>query len=268
MRASRLLNILLLLQTHGRLSAERLAEKTEASVRTVHRDIEELSAAGVPVRAARGAAGGFELLEGWRTRLTGLTPIEAQAMFMAGAPGAAAQLGLGTASASAQLKMLAALPPEWQADAQRVSARFHLDPVGWYRREQRLDHLPTVAEAVWKERRLRIRYESWKADVERRIEPLGLVMKAGDWYLVASAGGKEPRTYRVSNIHGLKATHEPFTRPSSFDLARYWDQSIERFEAGLPPAGGSLRASASRVENPRPLSGAVSETGDRAHGQA
>src|SRR5260221_12431850 len=103
MRASRLLNILLLLQAHGRLSARRLAGEVEVSVRPLHRDIEELSASGVPVRAARGAAGGFELLAGWRTRLTGLTPVEAQAMFMAGAPGPAAQLGLGAASASAQL---------------------------------------------------------------------------------------------------------------------------------------------------------------------
>src|SRR5258706_10120785 len=120
MRASRLLNILLLLQTHGRLSAERLAEKTEASVRTIHRDIEELSASGVPVRAARGAAGGFELLAGWRTRLTGLTPVEAQAMFMAGTPGPPAPPRLGAARAPPPLKMLAGLPPPAQAPAPRL----------------------------------------------------------------------------------------------------------------------------------------------------
>jgi predicted DNA-binding transcriptional regulator YafY len=267
MRASRLLNILLLLQTHGRLSAERLAEKTEASVRTIHRDIEELSAAGVPVRAARGAAGGFELLEGWRTRLTGLTPAEAQAMFMAGAPGPAAQLGLGAAAASAQLKMLAALPPEWQADARRVGARFHLDPVGWYRREEQLDYLPAVADAVWNERRLRIRYESWKAVVDRRVEPLGLVLKAGSWYLVATSGNKEARTYRLSNILALQALETSFKRPRGFDLARYWGESIARFEAGLYRASATVRASKLGLSRLRSLSAAVSEAIDRAPGK-
>src|SRR6478672_12547343 len=120
MRASRLLSTLLVLQARGRMSARRLAEEMGVSVRTVLRDIDELSAAGVPVRAARGVDGGFELMEGWRTRLTGLTPAEAQAMFMAGAPGPTAQLGLGDAAGSAQLKMMASLPEAWQADARRV----------------------------------------------------------------------------------------------------------------------------------------------------
>jgi predicted DNA-binding transcriptional regulator YafY len=267
MRASRLLNILLLLQTHGRMSAERLAEKAETSVRTIHRDIEELSAAGVPVRAARGAAGGFELMEGWRTRLTGLTPAEAQAMFMAGAPGPAAQLGLGDAAASAQLKMLASLPPEWQADARRIGARFHLDPVGWYRREERLEHLPAVADAVWHERRLRIRYESWKAVVDRRIEPLGLVLKAGAWYVVANSAGKEPRTYKLSGILALEPTGASFKRPRNFDLARFWGESIERFEAGLYRATATVRASKIGLQRLRYLSAAVSEAIDRSRGK-
>jgi predicted DNA-binding transcriptional regulator YafY len=264
MRASRLLNILLLLQTHGRMSAERIAEKTETSVRTIHRDIEELSAAGVPVRAARGAAGGFELMEGWRTRLTGLTPAEAQAMIMAGAPGPAAQLGLGAAAASAQLKMLAALPPEWQADARRVGARFHLDPVGWYRREEQLDYLPAVADAVWNEKRLRIRYESWKSVVDRRVEPLGLVLKAGAWYLVATSGTKEPRTYRLSNILALHPTGASFKRPAAFDLACYWNESIARFEAGLYRGTATVRASKLGLSRLRSSSAAVAEAIDRA----
>src|SRR5471032_1552863 len=199
MRAGRLLSILMLLQSRGRMSAQSLADEVEVSVRTVYRDIDHLSAAGVPVTVERGAAGGFELLDGWRTRLTGLTPSEAQAVFMAGAPGPAAQLGLGDAAASAQLKLLAALPAAWQAGARRVSSRFHLDPVGWYQSAARVDNLPAVAEAVWSERRVDIRYESWKGMVDRRIEPLGLVIKAGEWYVVANAG-KETRTYKLSNI--------------------------------------------------------------------
>src|SRR5216683_2126963 len=137
MRASRLLTILMLLQTSGRMSAQALAAEVEVSIRTVYRDIDELSAAGVPVYAERGRAGGFQLLEGWRTRLTGLTEPEARALFLAGLPGPAAELGLGDVMAAAQLKLLAALPADWQADARRVSARFHLDPVGWFRSAKR-----------------------------------------------------------------------------------------------------------------------------------
>jgi predicted DNA-binding transcriptional regulator YafY len=263
MRASRLLTLLMLLQSRGRMSAQRLAEEVEVSVRTVHRDIEELSASGVPVRSERGAAGGFELLEGWRTRLTGLTPVEAQAIFMAGAPGPAAQLGLGGAMASAQLKVLAALPAEWQADARRVGSRFHLDPVGWYRNVERLDHLPAVAQAVWNEQRLRIRYESWKGLVDRRIEPLGLVMKAGEWYVVAWADGVA-RTYKLSNIEALEVTGGKFVRPRHFDLARHWAESIERFESGLYRGTATVRASQAGLKRLKRLSAAVSEAIERA----
>jgi len=263
MRASRLLSLLMLLQTRGRVSARVLADELEVSERTIHRDVEHLSASGVPVIAERGAAGGFALLEGWRTRLTGLTPDEARAIFMAGAPGPAAQLGLGGAVASAQLKLLAALPPEWQADAGRVGARFHLDPVGWYRRVERLDCLPIVAQAVWDERRLRIRYESWKGVVERRIEPLGLVLKAGEWYVVATARG-EPRTYKLSNIHALDTLDGKFTRPRSFDLAAHWARSIERFEAELYGTTATVRVTANGLRRLRYLSAAVAEAVDRA----
>jgi predicted DNA-binding transcriptional regulator YafY len=263
MRASRLLTILMLLQSRGRMSAERLAQEVEVSVRTVHRDIEELSAAGVPVTAQRGAAGGFELLDGWHTRLTGLTPVEAQAIFMAGAPGPAAQLGLGGAMASAQLKLLAALPAKWRDDARRVGARFHLDPVGWYRNPERLDRLPAVAQAVWNEQRLRIRYESWKGLVERRIEPLGLVMKAGEWYVVAAAG-KAARTYKLSNIRSLEPAGGKFTRPRKFDLARHWAESIERFESELYRATATVRASPRGLKTLKHLSAAVSQAVGRA----
>src|SRR6185312_4632748 len=214
--SGRLLSLLMLLQAHGRVSASSLSEKLEVSVRTVLRDIDELSASGVPVRSVRGADGGFELLEGWRTRLTGLTPEEAQAMFMVGASGPAAQLGLGEATSTAQLKMLAALPPAWQTDARRIASRFHLDTVGWYRREERPTHLPAIAEAVWTERRLAIRYDSWKGIVDRTIAPLGLVVKSGEWYLVASAGkDSAPRTYKLSNVLELKVLG-PFPRPRRF----------------------------------------------------
>ena len=262
MRSGRLLSMLMLLQAHGRVSARRLAEETGVSVRTALRDMDELSASGVPVRALRGSAGGFELLEGWRTRLTGLTATEAQAMLMAGAPGPAAQLGLGDAAGSAQVKLLAALPEAWQADARRVATRFHLDTVGWYRREQRLDNLPHVAQAVWQDRRLAIRYESWKGVVERRVDPLGLVVKAGEWYLVALAGRGGPRTYRVANILGIAPASGTTRRPRGFDLARFWAQSIERFEAGLYRGSATVRANAAGLKKLRHASAALAQAVD------
>src|SRR5688572_2814079 len=200
----------MLLQTRGRVSARTLAEHLEVSTRTVYRDIDELSAAGVPVVVERGAAGGFELLEGWRTTLTGLTPGESQALFLSGLPGPVAELGLGDTMASAQLKLLAALPREWQPEARRISSRFHVDLAGWYRHLGPVSRLRELADAVWADRRVTLRYASWKGVVEPELEPLGLVVKAGVWYLVASpAGGRAgrrpatPRTYRVDNIREL-----------------------------------------------------------------
>ena len=267
MRAGRLMNLLLLLQARGRVSATTLADEMEVSVRTVLRDIEALSVSGVPVRAVRGPAGGFELMQGWRTRLTGLTPIEAQAMFMTGASGPAAQLGLGEAAATAQLKLLAALPEGWQADAERVVSRFHLDAIGWYQREESLPHLAAVAQAVWNGRRLAMRYESWKGLVERKVEPLGLVVKAGEWYLVARADTPAPRTYRVSNIQAVEAGGA-FKRPRRFDLAAYWQESLARFEAGLYRGTATLRASAKGLARARRLSAAVAAAVDAADGKA
>ena len=261
MRASRLLSILLLLQARGRMSAQELAEEVEASVRTVYRDVEHLSASGVPVTVKRGPSGGFELLGGWRTRLTGLTPKEAQAMFLAGTPGPAAQLGLGDAMASAQLKLLAALPAQWQADARVVGSRFHLDPIGWFQNPPRIDHLAAIAEAVWNERRVRIRYESWKDVVNRVIEPLGLVLKAGEWYVVAGAEN-EPRTYRLSNMHEVEVREEKFARPKKFELAKHWAASIARFEAGLYQGSAVVRVSPTGAKRLRNLSAAVSQAVD------
>jgi predicted DNA-binding transcriptional regulator YafY len=255
----------MLLQAHGRMSAARLAEETEVSVRTVHRDIEQLSASGVPVVAERGAAGGFKLMEGWRTRLTGLTPIEAQAVFMAGAPAAAAQLGLGEAATSAQLKLLASLPEAWQADAQRVAARFHLDAVGWYRTPPRADHLSEVANAAWNDRRLKVRYQSWNHVAEHQVEPLGLVLKAGEWYVVATST-KGIATYKVANILHVE-TGGAFKRPQRFDLAAHWASSIQRFEAGLYTATALLRVSPKGLQRLRDLGDAVSKAVDRAQGK-
>jgi predicted DNA-binding transcriptional regulator YafY len=221
-RASRLVSLLLLLQTRGRMTARDLASELEVSVRTVYRDVESLSAAGVPVYGDRGPAGGYQLVAGYRTKLTGMTREEADSLFLAGVPGPAAELGLGAVLAGAQLKLLAALPPELRDRAGRVRERFLLDAPGWYREADRTPHLAAVADAVWRQVPLRIRYERWEGQVDRTVHPLGLVLKAGIWYCVAAVGS-QPRTYRVSKIQALTAG-EPggFRRPSGFELATYW----------------------------------------------
>lgn len=252
----------MLLQSRGRLSAQALARELEVSVRTVYRDADELSASGVPVWADRGRLGGFQLQPGWRTRVDGLTAPEAQAMFLGGLPGPAAELGLGEAMASAQLKLLAALPDGWREDARRVSTRFHVDPVDWYRGPAATDHLPAIAQAVWRERRLDLRYESWSGVRRRRLDPLGLVLKAGVWYVVG-ASDKEPRTYRLSNIQELVVSGEGFERPKSFDLAAYWAASTQRFEAELYRGSAVLRVTPRGLKQLRGFSHAVADATDR-----
>ncbi len=262
MRASRLLSILMLLQTRGRMTAPALAAEVEVSIRTVYRDIDHLSAAGVPVYAERGRDGGFALLDGWRTRLTGLTAPEAQALFLAGLPGPASELGLGEVMQAAQLKLLAALPADWQADARRMSSRFHLDPAGWFSSATPADHLPAVADAVWTARRIKVRYESWNGISDRELDPLGLVLKAGIWYVVADTAGKL-RTYRLSNILALTALDAHFTRPADFDLARHWAASTQSFVTGLYRDMAVLRVSPQGLKLLRGLGPAVAEAATR-----
>ncbi|GAA3462329.1 YafY family protein [Saccharothrix longispora] len=229
MRASRLLQLLMLLQSRGRMTARELAAELEVSVRTVYRDVEALGSSGVPVYADRGPAGGYRLLDGYRTRLTGLTGEEAESLFLTGLPGPAAELGLGAVVAATQVKVLAALPPELRSRAGRVRERFHLDAPGWFRGAEGAPHLAAVADAVWRQRRVRIGYARWDGSAgERVVEPLGLVLKAGLWYLVARAG--DLRTYRVSRVGECAPLDEVFERPAGFDLAEYWAAWSERFE--------------------------------------
>lgn len=241
MRASRLLSILMLLQLRERLTAEALAAEFEVSVRTIYRDIDRLAEAGVPVYADRGPGGGFRLVDGYRTRLTGLASDEAEAMFMIGLPGPAAALGMGPAASNAGRKMLAALPRASGDVAGRMGARFHLDPVDWYRDEAPLQQLPAIARAVLDQTPLAMTYDSWRGVRERVVDPLGLVLKAGAWYLVARSDGV-PRIYKVANILQHAARDAPFERPADFDLAAWWSAETARFEAGLRPGIAQLRA--------------------------
>jgi len=260
--ASRLLSILMLLQSRGRVSAFALARELEVSVRTIYRDVDSLSAAGVPVYGDRGRSGGYQLRAGWRTQLTGLTTGEARALLMTNLPGPAKALGLGEAAASAHLKLLAALPDDWRSDAERVGARFHLDPVDWFRDAPPADQLRVVAEGVWSERRLRMRYESWAKVSERVVDPLGLVLKGGAWYLVAR-DKREPRTYRVAAIAQAQVLDERFTRPARFDLEAFWSASTRRFEEGVYRDVATLRVSADGLARLRHFSPIVAQAADR-----
>ncbi|MFF4589729.1 helix-turn-helix transcriptional regulator [Streptomyces sp. NPDC001388] len=234
MRASRLVTLLLLLQNRGRMTACRLAEELEVSVRTVYRDVEALAAAGIPLYGQAGHAGGYQLVDGYRTRLTGLTADEAQAAFLTALPGAAAQLGFGDALTTAQLKLRAALPAELREQAERIRTSFLLDAPGWYGEVDRAPHLPAVATAMWARRAVVLRYLRWRApeEIERRVEPYGLVLKAGRWYLVAG-GPSGIRTYRVDQILEVHTLDEEFVIPDGFDLAAHWSGYLVDFRSRL-----------------------------------
>jgi predicted DNA-binding transcriptional regulator YafY len=232
MRSSRLLAILILLQLRGRMSASELAAEFEVSIRTIYRDIDQLSAAGVPVYAERGREGGFQLMDGYQTKLTGLSGEEAQFVMLGGLGAVAADLGVGPELASAQMKLAASLPPAQGARAQFVEDRFLFDPTDWYRARERPEYLALAAQALWQERRLRIDYESWEKRATRMVDPLGIVLKSGAWYLVAASRGVA-RTYRVSNILSAAIQNDPNQRPKGFRLDDYWARQVADFEASL-----------------------------------
>ncbi|QGN48739.1 helix-turn-helix transcriptional regulator [Micromonospora sp. WMMD558] len=244
MRASRLLSLLLLLQTHGRMTAAQLAKRLEVSVRTVYRDVESLHSAGIPLYGEAGHAGGYQLVDGWRTRLTGLTAEEAERLFLAGLPGPAAELGYGAVVATVQRKLHAALPSALADRAARLQQRFHLDTPGWYADGDGSPHLAEVAEAVWRQRRVAVRYRSWNGEAERTLEPYGLVLKGGRWYVVAARPGRDgAATYRVSQILALTPLDEEFDRPAGFDLPAWWRAHVVRFRAGLHRDEATIRLS-------------------------
>jgi predicted DNA-binding transcriptional regulator YafY len=242
MSASRLVSILILLQLRSPLTAEALAEEFEVSIRTIYRDIDRLSAAGVPVYGDRGPGGGFQLLGGYKTRLTGLDADEAGALLMAGLPGPAGALGIGEAAIRARRKMLAALPPKTLETAGTLGERFHLDMADWYHLNDPPSHLPMLASALFEGRRISILYESWSQNRAWTLNPLGLVLKGGNWYLVGQSQGKQ-LTFRVSNMRDLAVTNETFVRPTGFVLAAWWAESLLRFEAELRPITAQLRVS-------------------------
>lgn len=240
MRADRLLSILLLLQTRGRMSARELAEQLEVSERTIHRDMESLSMAGVPVVAERGASGGWSLMESYRTNLTGLKPSEIQSLFVTPAR-LLDDLGLGQAAEVALLKLLAALPDLYRRDAEFARQHIYVDGAGWRDAREHIPCLPILQEAIWAGRKLAMTYQRTDgAAVERMVDPLGLVARGTVWYLVAAVDG-EPRTYRVSRVSEAHLCLDACTYPEGFDLATFWEQSKMDFKAQLPRYPATLR---------------------------
>jgi predicted DNA-binding transcriptional regulator YafY len=222
MRADRLLSILMLLQARGKLTAEQLAAELEVSVRTIYRDLDALSAAGVPVYAERGPGGGCALLDSYRTTLTGLTQDEVRALFMLSIPAPLAELGVGQELRAALFKLAAALPASRRGDEERVRRRIHLDSVAWFQTNEPVPYLHTIQRAVWDDRRLDLVYRlPFDARGQWRVEPYGLVAKASTWYLVCTHGG-HIRALRVSHVLDARLVDEPFQRPADFDLAAFW----------------------------------------------
>jgi predicted DNA-binding transcriptional regulator YafY len=249
MRADRLLSIVLLLQAHGRLTAGELSKRLEVSRRTIYRDMEVLSGAGIPVAAERGTGGGWFLLDTYQTKLTGLNPTEIQALFLPKPDHVLSDLGLHQASEAALVKLLASLPAMYRDNAELTRQRIHIDATGYHHHDEDISFLPIIQQAVWQERRLQLVYHlSTGPIIESVLDPLGLVAKGSVWYLVA---GYDDRigVYRISRVQDARITDEPSHRPKDFDLAAYWQASAEQYLANRPRYPVTLRvAPAIRAE--------------------
>ncbi|WP_405645725.1 helix-turn-helix transcriptional regulator [Streptomyces uncialis] len=258
MRAARLIRMVLLLQARASMTAAELARELEVSERTVTRDAQALSEAGVPVYADRGRVGGYRLVGGYRTRLTGLDRGEAEALFLSGVPGALREMGLEDAASAARLKVSAALMPSLRGASRTAAQRFHLDAPGWFHAPKAPALLPAVADAVWDDRRITARYrqgggvspgsgegeDARPAEVERVLEPYGLVLKAGVWYLCARADTGAYRVYRIDRFTAVAAGTERFDRDEGFDLPGFWAERGAQFARALLRTSAVVRLSA------------------------
>ncbi|WP_340380517.1 WYL domain-containing protein [Streptomyces sp. SS7] len=242
MRAARLIKMVLLLQSRPAMTGAELARELEVSERTVTRDAQALSEAGVPVYAERGRAGGYRLVGGYRTGLTGLARSEAEALFLSGVPGALREMGLEDAASAARLKVSAALLPSLRDAPKAAAQRFHLDAPAWFREPETPGALAVLAEAVWDDRCVRARYRRGEGEVERELEPYGLVLKAGVWYLCARVCGSF-RTYRIDRFVGVEELKDRFVRDEDFDLPGFWGEQAERFARSILRAEVVVRLS-------------------------
>ncbi|PWA07628.1 YafY family transcriptional regulator [Pueribacillus theae] len=235
MRGDRLVSILLLLQTHGRMTAKELAEKLEVSERTIYRDMDALSGAGIPVFADRGKNGGWSLLEGYRTTLTGLKEAEIRALFVPSSEQLIDDLGLTHSSEEARNKLIASLPSIYRENAKDMWNRIHIDTSTWRGRKEKIASFEVLKDAIWKKNKLKINYQRADGNMLNRIvNPLGLVAKGSRWYFIASKDNGDIRNYRASRIQSAVAMDDTFERPENFNLAQHWKSSTEAFLENLP----------------------------------
>jgi predicted DNA-binding transcriptional regulator YafY len=250
MRAERLLRLLLHLQTRGQSTVDQLAQHLEVSPRTVQRDLDALSLAGVPVYSVRGRGGGWALLPDYRTRLTGLTPSEVMSVFVGATAHVLADLGIDASSDQAIAKLIAALPESARRDAEFARQRLLIDHAGWDDRREAPRWLDLCRQAIWEERRITITYRD--PGEPFTIAPLGLIAKTRTWYLVANRPDETLRTYRLSRMTSASLTNETFTRPSDFDLTKFWAEAQRQFRATLPSYPIVLRVRDHAVRRFRP----------------
>ncbi|RPI77656.1 MAG: YafY family transcriptional regulator [Chloroflexi bacterium] len=243
MRADRLLSLLMLLQSRGRMTANQLAKELEVSERTIYRDIDALSTSGVPVYGETGPDGGYDLLESYRTNLTGLKNGEVRALFMLSIPSSLDALGVSQDLKQALRKISAALPGSFRGDEEQVRQRFYLDSSWWHQSDGSLPHLRTIQQAVWEDRRLVITHRTmFGVYLDRMVEPYALVAKAGIWYLVCSRKSTF-RVYRVSNVIDARISTEYFQRKSDFHLETYWKEWCSDVEESQTAYNVTIRVS-------------------------
>ncbi|TCS93845.1 helix-turn-helix transcriptional regulator [Hazenella coriacea] len=235
MRGDRLISILLLLQSYGQMTAKELAERLEVSERTIYRDMEALSQTGIPVIAERGKNGGWSLLEGYRTNLTGLKEPEIRTLFVSPSVQLLDDLGLAQTSKEARTKLIASLPSIYRENAKEVWSRIHIDTSTWRKRKEKMVTFDILKNTIWQENKLKIEYQRADGKTNKRVvEPLGLVAKGSRWYLVASQDNGAIRNYRISRIKSVEPMSETFERPKDFNLDQYWTSSTKAFIESLP----------------------------------
>ena len=243
MRADRLLSIIFLLQKHQHLKAKELSEMLSVTERTIYRDVEALSLAGVPIYTQTGKDGGIFLDEHYRTEIAWFTGAELQTLMATGTASPLSDLGMQSAGDNALLKLLALLPSRRQQEAQVMAQRLYLDPTGWYGVTEAHPALPAIKEAVWRDAVIDVTYENWEGETQKRkLAPYSLVYKSDRWYLVACPypDGKM-RTYRVSRINEVCITNKHFERDLSFDIVAYWEKASEAFLQRIPTYPVTLR---------------------------
>ncbi|GHO56831.1 helix-turn-helix transcriptional regulator [Ktedonobacter robiniae] len=241
MRADRLLTILLLLQARGRMTAQELAERLEVSVRTMYRDLQALSQAGIPIYADAGTGGGYALVEQYQTRLTGFTKSEVRALAPSQSGGPLHDLGLGSALEAAFLKLEVVLSPHWQGDIDTVKRSIHLDSTGWLWAHEPVPFLPLLNEALWLGQKVEVDYSRHDGQIRQRIiDPYGLVAKSTIWYLIGAVDG-QIRIFRVSRVREARRLSESSQRPREFDVRVYWETWKHTLEAKYTPYVVRLR---------------------------